>query len=78
VYYIPVIKDQNEGKPVMFKLITQKDYPVNGKMASFSNPDHDFPQFVTYELKGDSMLAEISGKKDGKDMAEKFPMIKAK
>ena len=73
IFYIPVIEDQNEGKPTQFKLTL-----TGSQMAKFENPEHDFPQMVTYELKGDSMLAEISGQLEGKDHSEKFPMVKAR
>ncbi len=75
VFYIPVIKDQNQGKPTLFKLSSNK---TDGQVASFENPEHDFPQIISYELKGDSLMAEISGKMEGKDHAEQFPMVKVK
>ncbi len=73
IFYVPVIKDQNDGKPTEFKLTY-----TEGQKAKFENPAHDFPQIVSYELKGDSMFAEISGKLNGEDHSEKFPMVKAK
>jgi hypothetical protein len=78
IFYIPVVKDQNEGKPVMFKLTPQESYPVQGEQAVFENPKHDFPQKVSYLLQGDSLIAWISGKMEGKDHSEKFPMVRVK
>src|SRR5688500_15203981 len=76
IFYIPTIKDSSGIQmqdPTRFKLTMSE-----GQKAKFENPKHDFPQIISYELKGDSMLAEISGKIEGKDHAEKFPMVKAK
>jgi hypothetical protein len=71
VYYIPVIKTQNEGKPVRFKLTQQ-----NKNQVVFENPDHDFPKKITYALRNDSLVAEISGPVEGKEISMVFPMVK--
>jgi hypothetical protein len=73
VYYIPVIKNQNEGKPVRFKLTQQ-----NKNLVIFENPEHDFPKKITYSMRGDSLIAEISGPIEGKETSMAFPMVKAK
>jgi hypothetical protein len=76
IFYIPTIKDTSgvaTQEPTQFKLTM-----AEGQKAKFENAKHDFPQLISYELKGDSMLAEISGKMEGKDHSEKFPMVKAK
>ena len=73
VFYIPVVKNQNDGKPTMFKLTN-----ANGSKVQFENPEHDFPQKISYELFGDSLFAEISGLMEGKPHTEKFPMVRAK
>lgn len=67
------IPDQNNGKPVVFKLTKQEDHQL-----VFENPKHDFPQVITYMHKGDSVIAEISGKQKGKFAKERFAMVKAK
>jgi hypothetical protein len=70
--YIPTVKDQNEGKPVPFKLIE-----AAGDSFVFSNPGHDFPDKITYIRKSEkSILAKISGKIQGQDHSEFFPMTK--
>ena len=74
LFYIPIVKNQNEGKPVSFKLTAATD-----SQLVFENPKHDFPQKVTYTKVGaDSLVAEISGVKDGKPNSESFPMKKKK
>lgn len=74
LYYIPTVKNQNAGKAVTFKLTT----PATGQLV-FENPEHDFPQKITYTpIKPDSLLAEISGSYKGKERAIKFPMKKEK
>jgi len=70
LYYIPVIKNQNNGLPVRFA----------GKIASdtqlvFENPEHDFPQIISYtKISADSLVAEISGTKNGQSRRQIFPM----
>ncbi len=73
VFYIPVVKEQNGGKPVSFKLTA-----TDGQKLIFENPDHDFPKRITYELAGDTLFAEISGPMEGQDVSMKFPMVRAK
>jgi hypothetical protein len=68
VYYTPTVATQNGGKPVPFKLIEAKN-----DQFIFSNPDHDFPQQIAYELvTKDSLHAWIGGKNNGKDMKRDF------
>lgn len=73
VNYVTQMANQNEGKPVAFKMTK-----ANEKQLVFENPTHDFPQKITYTLKGDSLLAEISGMNKGKAAKESFPMGKLK
>ncbi len=70
LYYVPTVKDQNDGKPVRFKLVK-----ATGGSFIFSNPGHDFPDKITYTQKSPtSLLAKISGKKkSGKVREEEFP-----
>ena len=39
----------------------------------FENPDHDFPQRVGYERRGDSLLAWIEGSQNGRTRRVEFP-----
>lgn len=56
-FYIPMVLNQNEGKPVPFKML--------GKFEDrfiFLNPKHDFPQKIVYRKIGtDSVKVSIAG-----------------
>jgi len=70
LYYIPIVRNQNGGKAVTFTLTSS-----NNKHLVFENPEHDFPQKITYTLiTNDSLVAEISGTKKGRQKAIQFPM----
>ncbi|MDR2009900.1 MAG: DUF6265 family protein [Bacteroidales bacterium] len=74
VFYIPIVKGENNDLPVYFnsKLIT-------GDKLIFENPEHDFPQVISYTRTGKkSLIAEISGINDGKEERESYPMRKIK
>jgi hypothetical protein len=74
LYYIPTVKNQNNGKAVTFTLTS-----ANQKQLVFENPEHDFPQKITYtQITKDSLLAEISGLRKGKLKAIQFPMKRVK
>ena len=63
LFYSPVVSDQNEGKPVSFKMIDSKNHTF-----IFENKEHDFPQRVIYHLVSkDSVHAWIEGTKNGKE-----------
>jgi Domain of unknown function (DUF6265) len=58
IYYIPTIRDQNNGQPVPFKLRVLK---LVGFIAE--NPAHDFPKKITYRFKDEDHLdARVEGK----------------
>lgn len=72
--YLPTVKNQNQGQEVKFKLST-----ISDKEAKFENPQHDFPQQISYtRLTPDSAVAEISGKINGESRSEKFPLKRVK
>jgi len=74
LFYIPIVKEQNGGKPVKFKMTS-----INNNQIIFENPKHDFPQKISYSLiTNDSLLAEISGTMAGKQNSQKFPMKRVK
>jgi hypothetical protein len=61
IFYIPVVKGQNNGQPVSFKLVS-----VNENKFTFENKLHDFPQRIIYNLvSGDSIVARVEGQKNG-------------
>jgi Domain of unknown function (DUF6265) len=64
VYYIPTVKNQNGGMPVPFKLTEVRD-----NQFTFSNPEHDYPQFIVYDfVSKDSLHAWVDGKMNGKSL----------
>lgn len=73
VYYSPVVKGQNNGKPVDFKMTSFED-----KKLTFENPQHDFPKKIVYSISGDTLLPSIYGPMGGKEIRMEFPMIKVK
>ena len=70
VNYIVTGVEGNEGA-VPFKLKSSGESTL-----VFENPKHDFPQTITYTHKGDSVIAVISGKQNGKPKKEYFRMKK--
>lgn len=74
LFYIPVVKNQNIGEVVKFTLTS-----VASNQLAFENPEHDFPQKISYSLiTNDSLFAEISGMYKGQQQSEKFPMHRVK
>ncbi|MDR6922673.1 MULTISPECIES: DUF6265 family protein [Chryseobacterium] len=75
LHYIVSVKKQNGGFPVSFVSKNTSEE----KATVFENPLHDFPQAISYKKTGkDSLLAEISGSKHGREMKQQFPMRKIK
>lgn len=74
LFYIPTVKNQNDNLPVRFALRT-----ISNRQMVFENPQHDFPQVISYtKNRTDSLIAEISGIKNGKERKETFPMKRLK
>lgn len=74
LYYIPTVNGQNNGQPVRFALKEATD-----ERLVFENPQHDFPQVVSYSRIGaDSLVAKISGTRNGRFREAAFPMKKMK
>lgn len=72
--YIVSIPNQNDEKPISFELNKN-----SSKQLIFENPSHDYPTKITYNHVGaDSLVAEISGIKDGKVEKELFKMRKVR
>ena len=63
IFYIPIVSNENDGKPVPFRLISSAD-----KKYVFENKEHDFPQRIVYHLiTKDSVHAWIEGTQNGKE-----------
>jgi len=74
LFYIPTLKDENNGLPVVFK-----NTFLTGSKFVFENPEHDFPQKITYtHISADSLIAETSGTVNGQFKSNTFPMKKIK
>jgi len=74
LYYIPTVKNQNEGLPVRFAAKS-----ISENQLVFENPQHDFPQIIVYtKINSDSLIAEISGTKNGQKRKQTFPMKRVK
>lgn len=70
ITYVPTVQGQNNNMPVMFTLTS-----LDSNKLIFENPEHDFPQVITYwSVPPDSLIAEISGVINGEQRAQKFPM----
>ncbi len=70
--YTVTVPGQNEEKPVRFEMTS-----ATGEQLVFENPQHDYPNKIIYNKVGnDSIVAEISGTKQGKPASEKFKMKK--
>ena len=68
--YIPTVNNQNNGQPVLFKLIFLK-----GTEFICENPKHDFPQRIAYRRIGNQLFASIEGKRNGKYSKQNFDFI---
>jgi Domain of unknown function (DUF6265) len=70
LFYIPSVKDQNDGAPVRFISKIFSDTQM-----VFENSAHDFPKVISYtKISADSLVAEISGAIKGKERKQTFPM----
>lgn len=74
LFYIPTVKEQNQGHAVEFVLVSS-----NEDQLVFENLKHDFPQKISYtKITHDSIVAEISGIEEGKQKSILFPFTRKK
>lgn len=74
LFYITTVKKQNDALPVRFTAKT-----VSETQMVFVNMQHDFPQIISYtKINMDSLVAEISGVKNGQERRQTFPMKRVK
>ncbi|AZA90098.1 MULTISPECIES: DUF6265 family protein [Bacteroidota] len=74
LFYIPTVKNQNDGLPVRFtaKLISENQ-------MIFENLQHDFPQIISYtNTDTNTLVAEISGTKNEQERKQTFSMKRVK
>jgi hypothetical protein len=70
VVYIATVKNQNEGQAVRFA-----GRMISDKQLIFENQQHDYPQVISYrKITSDSLVAEISGTKNGQQSRQTFSM----
>jgi len=71
MFYIPTVPNQNNAQPVTFTITK-----IDAKGFVAENPEHDFPQRITYTLKSPGHLyALVDGTVNGKYRKEKFDMV---
>ena len=72
--YIPTVTNQNAGLPVKFSSKT-----ISERTLVFINHNHDYPQMISYtKISNDSLVAAISGIKNGQEHKQLFPMKRVK
>lgn len=60
-YYMPTVAKQNDGKAIPFKVIF-----IKGTEFISENPEHDFPQRISYRRIKSQLFASIEGRKNAK------------
>ena len=74
IFYTSTVKDQNNRRPVVFKLTSSEE-----KRFVFENKDHDFPKRIVYQFIGaDSLHAFIDDGVQGTKQAQHFYYVKQK
>jgi hypothetical protein len=74
LFYIPTVRDQNDGAAVSFKLISHDQ----GEFV-FENKEHDFPQRIIYKsVPPDSLHARLEGTDKGSFRKEEFFLKKVR
>lgn len=74
LFYIPTVNNQNDALPIRFATRT-----ISETKLIFENSKHDFPQIISYaKINTDSLVAEISGIKNGQERKQTFPMKRVK
>ena len=69
--YIVSVAEEN-NKPVRFEMTS-----ITNNQIIFENPEHDFPTKIVYNnVTNDSLVAEISGIKNGETASQKFLMAR--
>jgi hypothetical protein len=68
IFYVPTTYGQNDGNPVAFKLTSRE-----GGVFNFTNPDHDFPNLISYSvIDRNHIIATVSGDVEGTTRALDF------
>jgi hypothetical protein len=68
IYYTSTVEEQNDKKPIAFKLTSSA-----GNIFIFENPEHDFPKRIVYHLvSSDSLHAYIDDGIEGTKKVQHF------
>lgn len=68
LWYVPTVANQNSGQPVRFK-----EKSISANELVFENLNHDFPQRIIYQRKGDNALyARVEGMQSNALRKEEF------
>lgn len=74
IFYFANVADQNNGKPIPFKIISSAITEL-----TFENKEHNFPNKIIYtHISEDSLIVKIEGIKEGKNHSEYFPFRRKK
>ena len=74
LYYIPTVNNQNDALPIRFS-----ETRLESDNLEFVNLKHDFPQKISYtQINADSLVAKISGQRNGKLEERSFEMKRVK
>jgi hypothetical protein len=74
IFYTSTVEDQNDKKPVAFKLTSS-----SGNVFVFENPEHDFPKRIVYSLvTADSLHAYTDDGVEGTKKIQHFYYSKIK
>jgi len=74
IYYTSTVENQNNKKPIAFKLTS-----AEGNLFIFENKEHDFPKRIVYQLiSADSLHAFIDDGVKGTKKAQHFYYVKQK
>lgn len=65
--YIASVIEQNEGKPIHFK-----EAATTSNSITFENPEHDFPQYISYQIIDDLNLLVTIGMLPSETSKEKM------
>lgn len=72
-YFTPIVSDQNNQQPVPFKMVS-----ISNQGFIAENPEHDFPQRITYMLvSGNHIYAFVDGKVEDKYIKNEYFFQKA-
>lgn len=74
LFYVAIVSDQNDGKPVSFEMVSDED-----DTFIFENKEHDYPQKITYHHTApDELTILVEGIQDGEPSKMELWMMRMK